>query len=180
MRRDVVDRADGRGTDRARPWWRRLVAGLAPSRPDVEERLARRYAAEVRLARGLAQDAEPLVRYPHQRVRVLDAAERARGRAERIRRALDGLGHAVTEPIAGSGRSEPTAWKRLRGGLSELSGMSEACLADAHAVEREYPGIAGLLYELHGEMAEDRRDLIWTLAQLGGAAAETSLEEVAA
>ncbi|MGH7386192.1 MAG: hypothetical protein ACREKG_13530 [Candidatus Rokuibacteriota bacterium] len=166
--------------DRAKPWWRRLAAGLAPSPPDVEDRLARGYAAEVRLARDLAQDAGSLVRYPHQRARVLDAAERARGRAQRIRRALDGLGHAVIEPVAGSGRREATAWERLRAGLSELSGMSEACLADAQAVEREHPGIAGLLHELHGEMVEDRRDLIWTLAQVGATAAGSSLHEAAA
>jgi hypothetical protein len=57
--------------------------------------------------------------------------------------------------------------------------MSEACLADAHAVAREHPGVAGLLNELHRETAGDRRDLIWTLAQLTDTAANTtSLEAV--
>jgi hypothetical protein len=64
--------------------------------------------------------------------------------------------------------------------VSELSGLSEAYLANAHAVEREHPGIAGLLYELYRETAGDRRDLIWTLAQLAGTAVNTtSLEAVA-
>jgi hypothetical protein len=167
--------------DRARPWWRRLVATLAPAPPGIAERLARHYSAEVRLAHGLAQDAESLARYPHSRVRVLDAAERARGRAQRIRRALEESGHPVTEPTTRSGPRSPTAWERLRASVSELSGMSEACLADAQAVEREHPNIAGLLYELHAGTAEDRRDLIWTLAQLAGTAANmTSLEVVAA
>jgi ABC-type sugar transport system permease subunit len=62
--------------ERARPWSRRLMATLAPVTPDIAERLARHYAAEVRLARGLAQDAASLVRYPHSRVRLLGAAER--------------------------------------------------------------------------------------------------------
>jgi len=54
-------------------------------------------------------------------------------------------------------------------------------LADAHAVAREHPGMAGLLNELHRETAGDRRDLIWTLGQLAGTAVNTtSLEAVAA
>jgi len=164
-----------------RSWWRRLLATLAPAPPDIAERLAGRYAAEIRLAHGLAQGAESLARYPHARVRVLDAAERARGRAQRIRRALEESGHPVTEPATRSGPLSATAWERVRAGVSELSRMSEACLAGAHAVEREHPGIAGLLYELHRETAGDRRDLIWTLAQLAGTAVNTtSLEGVAA
>lgn len=164
-----------------RSWWRRLLATLAPTPPDVAERLAGHYAAEIRLAHGLGQSAGSLARYPHPRARVLDAAERARGRAHRIRRALEALGAPVTEPATRSGPLSATAWERLRAGVAELSGMSEACLADAHAVEREHPGIAGLLYELQRETAGDRRDLIWTLAQLAGTAANTtSLEAVAA
>lgn len=164
-----------------RSWWRRLLAMLAPASPDIAERLAGHYATEIRLAHGLAQGAESLTRYPHSRVRVLDAAERARGRAQRIRRALEESGHAVTEPTTRSGPRSPTAWERLRASVSELSSMSEACLADAHAVAREHPGVAGLLNELHRETAGDRRDLIWTLAQLAGTAANTtSLEVVAA
>ena len=68
-----------------------------------------------------------------------------------------------------------TAGERLHAGVSELSGMS-----NAHAVEREHPGIAGLLDELHRETAGDRRDLIWALAELGTAVNMTSLEAVAA
>jgi hypothetical protein len=72
-----------------------------------------------------------------------------------------------------------TAGERLRAGVSELSSMSEACLADAHAVAREHPGVAGLLNELHRETAGDRRNLIWTLAQLTETAVNTtSLEAV--
>jgi hypothetical protein len=58
--------------------------------------------------------------------------------------------------------------------------MSEECLGDAHAVERTHPSIARLLYDLHRETAGDRRDLIWTLAQLAGTEAKTSLPEVVA
>jgi len=70
-----------------RSWWRRLLATLAPASPDIAERLVGHYATEIRLAHGLAQGAESLTRYPNPRVRVLDLAERARGRAQRIRRA---------------------------------------------------------------------------------------------
>ena len=165
-----------------RSWWRRLLATLAPASPDIAERLAQHYAAEVRLAQGLAQDAESLARYPHARVRILDAAERARGRALRIRRAaLEESGHPVPAPAARSGPRLPTAWDRLRAGVSELSRMSEVYLADAHAVERGHPGIASLLHDLHRESAGDRRDLIWTLAQLAGSAVKTTpLDDVAA
>ena len=164
-----------------RSWWRRLVATLAAAPPDVAERLAGHYAAEIRLAHRLAQGAESLARSPHPRLGVLAAAERARGRARRLRRALEELEHPVTEPATSSGPLSATAWERLRAGVSELSDLSEACLADAHAVEREHPGIAGLLYELHRETAGDRRDLIWTLAQLAGTAANTTpLDAVAA
>ena len=162
------------------PWVRRLMATLAPVTPDIAERLARHYAAEVRLARGLAQDAASLVRYPHSRVRLLGAAERTRGRAQHIRRALEGSGQPVADPATRNGPIEPTVRDRLLASVSELSSMSEAYLMDAQAVEREDPGIAGLLYDLHRETAEDRRDLIWTLAQLPWTAAKTptSHEEV--
>jgi hypothetical protein len=160
-----------------RPWWRRL---LAPTPLDIDERLTRHYAREIRLAHGLAQEAESLVRYPHAQVRVFDATERARGRARRVRRALEARGQAATEPATESPRS-PTAWERLRDSVSELNGMNEAYLADAHAVERDHPGIARLLYDLHRETAEDGRDLIWTLAQLAGTAVTaTPLDAVAA
>jgi hypothetical protein len=149
-----------------RPWWRRLLATLAPASPGIPERLAGHYATEIRLAHSLAQGAESLTRYPNPRVRVLDAAERARGRAQRIRRVLEELGYPVTEPAMRSGPRSMTAGERLRAGVSELSNMSDACLADAHAVAREHPGVAGLLNELHRETAGDRRDLIWTLARL--------------
>jgi hypothetical protein len=72
--------------DRPRSWWRRVWAALAPARSDIEERLAGRYAAEERLAQGLEQAGEALARYPQARSRVLAAAERARGRALRLRR----------------------------------------------------------------------------------------------
>jgi hypothetical protein len=58
--------------------------------------------------------------------------------------------------------------------------MSEECLRVAHAVERTHPSIVRLLYDLHRETAGDRRDLIWTLAQLVGTEAKTSLPEVVA
>jgi len=161
----------------ARPWWRRLVVTLAPAPPDIAERLTRHYAADVRLARGLAQDAASLVRYPHSRVRLLGAAERARGRAQRIRRALEGSGHPVADPATRNRPIEPTVRDRLLASVSDLSNMSEACLMDAQAVECEDPGIAGLLYGLHRETAEDRRDLIWTLAQLPWTAAKTTSHE---
>ncbi|MEX2223412.1 MAG: hypothetical protein WEG40_16615 [Candidatus Rokuibacteriota bacterium] len=170
-----------RRVDRARPWWHRLVTALAPAPPDITERLARHHAAEVRLAHGLAQEAESLARYPHPRVRVLDAAEHARGRAQRIRRALAELGHPVAEPTTRSGRIGPTTWDRLRVDVSELGSMSDTYLADAHAVERGHPDIAGLLHDLYRESAGDRRDLIWTLAQLVGTAVNTrSLDAAAA
>lgn len=38
------------------------MATLAPAPPGIAERVARHYAAEVRLARGLSQDAESLDR----------------------------------------------------------------------------------------------------------------------
>jgi hypothetical protein len=75
----------------------------------------------------------------------------------------------------------PTAWDGLRASVSEVSGLSERYLADAYVMERGHPGLAGLLHDLHRESARDRRDLIWTLAQLTRTAATTtSFEEVAA
>ena len=167
--------------DRARPWWRRLVAALAPTPPDGPERLARHYSGEVRLADALIRDAEPLARYPQARVRILEAAERARGRAERIRLALEESGHPVTEPATRDGLRSPTAWDGLRASVSEVSVMSERYLADAYVMERGHPVIAGVLHDLHRESARDRRDLIWTLAQLTRTAVvtTTSFEEVA-
>jgi hypothetical protein len=169
-----------------RSWWRRLLATLtpaaaAPASPDIAERLAGHYATEIRLAHDLTQGAESLTRYPNPRVRVLDTAERARGRAQRIRRVLEELGYPMTEPATRTGLLSMTVGERLRAGVSELSRMSEACLADAHAVTREHPGVAGLLNELHRETAGDRRDLIWTLAQLAETAVNTtSFEAVGA
>jgi hypothetical protein len=166
---------------RACPWWRRLVGTLAPAPPGIAERLVRYYAAEVRLVHGLAQDAESLARYPYPQVRVLDAVEPACGRAQRIRGPLAELGNPVSEPATRSGRIGPTVWDRLHPGVSKLSSMSEEYVADAHVVDRGHPRIASLLHDLHRESAEDRQDLIWTLAQLAGTAVKTTpLEDVAA
>ena len=167
-----------RQTERARPWWRRLGTALAPRPLDIAERLTQHYAAEVRLADGLAQEVESLARYPSARDRVLGAAERARGRAQRIRQALEGLKRPVTEPWTRKERTSSTYWVRLRDSVSELSRMSDACLVDAQAIEREHSGIASLLRDLHRETSRDRRDLIWTLAQLPGTTIATSLEAI--
>jgi hypothetical protein len=164
-------------TDVAHPWWRKLLAMLSPPRPNLEERLARQYTGEIRLARLLAQDAESLTRYPHQGVRVLDASDNAGRRAQRIQRAFKAVDHLATEPVTvrrGSGR---TVWEQLHANISELSEMSEAYLADAYAVERNHPEIAGLLLQLHQEAALDRRDLVWTLAQLEPTGVEASRAE---
>jgi len=166
-----------RKMERAPSWWRRRVATPAPAPPDIAERLTRHYAAEVRLARGLAHDAASLVRYPHSQVRLLGAAEHARGRAQRLRRPLEESGQPVADPASRNGPIEPTVRDRLLARASDLSSMSGACLIDAQAVEREHPGIAGLLYDLHRETAEDRRDLIWTVAQLPWTAANTMSHE---
>jgi hypothetical protein len=138
------------------------------------ERLRWHYEAEARLAQRLARDAGSLARYPHAQARVLATAERVRGRAEGLRRALEALERPVTEPAAPGGPPAGTAWESLRDRVSELGEMSEAALMDAQAVEREHPGVARLLYGVHRETAEDRRDLIWTLAQLAGTAIRTT------
>lgn len=83
---------------RDRPWWRRL---LTPAPLELAGRLVRHYAAEIRLARGLAQHAESLARYPHSRAWVLEAAERVRGRASVFRRALEGFGQTVYSIVHG-------------------------------------------------------------------------------
>ena len=57
----------------------------------------------------------------------------------------------MTEPATRSGPLSMTAGERLRAGVSELSSMSETCLADAHAVAREHPGMAGLLNDSTGK-----------------------------
>lgn len=167
-------------SDVAHPWWRKLLAMLTPSRPNLGERLAKHYTAEIRSARLLAQDAESLIRYPHQRVRVLAASEHAGRRAQRIQRALEELAHPVIEPVIVSRRSGYTAWERLRTNISELSAMSESYLADAYAVERDHPEAASVLLKLHQEAAADRRDLVWTLAQLDATGVEASREELVA
>ena len=162
-----------RRVGRTRAWGRGLLATLAPALPDIEERLAGCHAAEERLAHDLGRDAEALSGYPHARRRVLGVAERARGRAQRLRRALEELGHPPIVPATRRGPREPRVWARLHASISELSRMSEECLGGAQAVERTHPSTARLLYELHRETAGDRRDLIWTLAQLAGIEAET-------
>jgi hypothetical protein len=58
--------------------------------------------------------------------------------------------------------------------VSDLGDMSEAALMGAQAMEREHPRVARLLYGVHQETSEDRRDLIWTLAQLAGTAIRTT------
>lgn len=167
--------------DRTRPWWRRLVSALAPTPLDGGERLARHHAAEVRLAHALVGETKSLGRYPQPRRRILEAAARANRRAERIRQALDEIGHAATEPAPTSGLRSAMGWGGLRAGVSELASMSEAYLADAYALERRHPGLARLLRRLNREAAADRRELIWTLAQLTRTAVTVrSGEEVAA
>jgi hypothetical protein len=138
------------------------------------ERLVWHYEAEARLTQRLARDAGSLARYPQARARVLATAERVRERAERLRRALDALERPVTEPAPPSGRPAGTVWASLRDRVSDLGDMSESALMDAQAVEREHPVIARLLYDVYRETAEDRRDLIWTLAQLAGTAIRTT------
>ena len=151
--------------DGARPWWRRPLAMLTSSRRDPRARLAQHYSDEVRLARALVEDAESLTQYPQQRVQVLQAAEHAQRRAQRIQRTLEGVDLSGAGPVTLS--REHTAWWRLRAHLSELNRMSEAYLADVYAVTRDSPEIADLLLQCHRESAKDRRDLVWTLARLG-------------
>jgi hypothetical protein len=165
-------------TEMARPWWRQLLAMLSPSRLDLEKRLDQHYSAEVRMAFFLAQDAESLIRYPHQSVRVLDASERASRRAQRIRLALEALDHPITEPVRMGGRNGHTAWERLRASLSELTRMSEAYLEAGYAVSHEHPETASLLLQLHQGAAADRQDLVWTLSQLERTGMEVSLESL--
>jgi len=80
------------------PWWRRLAAALAPTPPDRGERLAAHYAAEIRLAEALTREAESLTPYPLARRRILEAVERARSRAQRVRRTLEEAGYPAPEP----------------------------------------------------------------------------------
>jgi hypothetical protein len=164
------------------PWWRRLVAALAPPPPvDVAERLAGDYAAEVRLAHDLAEDAETLSRYPQPRAAVLKAAGRAGERGRRLRQALEDLGHPVIEPGPGSGLRATLVGERLRARVGELGTMRDAYLTGAYAVEREHPDIATLLHDHQRAVEGDRRDLIWTLARLAETAVNpTSPEAVAA
>ncbi len=155
-----------RKSDRAHPWWRRMLAALAPTVPDGPVRLALHYVAEAGLAQALERDAQSLARYPQPRIHVLKMAERARDRAHRIRRALEAWGYPVTESDTTDGVRFPAAWDGLRASVSELNNMSETYLADGYAMERGRPEIATLLHALHRESARDRRDLIWTLRHL--------------
>lgn len=152
------------------PWWRRLAAALAPTPPDRGERLAAHYAAEIRLAEALSREAESLTPYPLARGRILEAAERARSRAQRIRRALEEAGYRAPEGVTTDGSPSPIGWEGLRAGVRDLSGTSDAYLADAYAMERWHPDLAELLHELHRESAESRRDLMWPLARIANTA----------
>ena len=152
------------------PWWRRLAAALAPTPPDGGQRLAAHYAAEIRLAEALAREAESLTPYPLARRRILEAVERARSRAQRIRRALEEAGYPAPEPATPNGSRSPMGWAGLRSSVRELSGTSDAYLADAYAMERWHPGLAELFHELHRESAASRRDLIWLLARIANTA----------
>ncbi len=153
-------------SERSRPWWRRLLAALAPARPDGPERLASHHAAEVRLAEALERDARRLDRYPQAQTRVREGARRARERAQRVRQALEKSGHPVAEPGTAGGAEFPTTWDELRASVSELDRLSEVYLADAYALEHDSPDGAALLRELHRETVAEHRDLIWTLMQV--------------
>jgi len=152
------------------PWWRRLAAALAPTPPDRGERLAAHYAAEIRLAEALSREEESLTPYPLARGRILEAAERARSRAQRIRRALEEAGYRAPEGVTTDVSPSPIGWEGLRAGVRDLSGTSDAYLADAYAMERWHPDLAELLHELHRESAESRRDLMWPLARIANTA----------
>ncbi len=164
-----MDKSEG-----ARPWWRRLLAALAPARPEGPERLAQHYEAEVRLAEALERDAGRLDRYPNAQARVREGARRARERAERLRRALEKSGHPVAEPGAAGGAEFPTTWDALRASVSELDRLGEMYLADAYALEHDSPDIATLLHALHRQAVAEHRDLIWTLMQVPRIAPEST------
>src|SRR5690242_10024345 len=104
------------------PWWRRLAAAFAPTPPDRGERLAAHYAAEIRLAEALTREAESLTPYPLARRRILEAVERARSRAQRVRRTLEEAGYPAPEPATTNGPRSPTGWEGLRASVRELSG----------------------------------------------------------
>jgi hypothetical protein len=159
---------------RTLPWWRRLAAALVPTRPDRGERLAAHHAAEIRLAEALAREAESLTLYPLARRRILEAAERARGRAQRVRQALEEAGYPAPVPATRNGSGAPMGWEGLRAGVRELNAMSDAYLMDAYAMERWYPEIAELLHELQRDTAASRRDLVWPLAQMTNTALTTT------
>lgn len=125
---------------------------------DLRRRLGDHQAREARLARQLAEHAQPLWRYPHMRGTLRELAARAGDRAARLAGALTPLGGEL--PAVGAPRDARTSWERLTLDLDELAAAVDRYLDDAYAVEREHPEVADLLLRLHAEATADHRDLL--------------------
>src|SRR5437899_2049467 len=80
--------------------WRAFFAALTEAEQrDVREILAEDYAAEIRMARQLAEHANRLARYPDRRARLLEIAAREEEHARWLRKAIERLGARPPERV---------------------------------------------------------------------------------
>lgn len=146
--------------------WRAFFAALTEAqRRDVREILAEDYAAEIRMARQLAEHANRLGRYPDRRARLLEIAAREEEHARWLREAIEQLGGRPPERVGASPSDARTNWERLVTDLETEKGAFEKFLRDAYTVERDHPEIARLLLRIGEEEAAHRREIANILAR---------------
>src|SRR5438445_11715219 len=93
--------------------WRAFFTSLSASeRRDVRDILAEDYAAEIRMARQLAEHAWRLSRYPDRRARLLAIAAEEEEHARRLREVIERLGGRPPERVP-SPPDARTNWERL-------------------------------------------------------------------
>ena len=150
------------GRDRG---WRALFAALTDGqRRDIRQILAEDYAAEVRLARELAEHAKRLSRFPDARSRLLEIAAREEEHARWLREAIERLGGTpparVLSPV-----DARTNWERLVADLEAEKAALDRYLEDAYAVERDHPEVAALLLRIRQEEEAHQREIARILAR---------------
>ena len=150
------------GRDRG---WRALFAALTDGqRRDIRQILAEDYAAEVRLARQLAEHAKRLSRFPDARSRLLEIAAREEEHARWLREAIERLGGTpparVLSPV-----DARTNWERLVADLEAEKADLDRYLEDAYAVERDHPEVAALLLRIRQEEEAHQREIARILAR---------------
>lgn len=159
--------------------WRAFFRSLSASeRRDARDILAEDYAAEIRMARQLAEHAKGLARYPDRRARLLAIAAREEEHARWLREALEQLGGRPPQLASTAPDARPN-WERLILDLQTEKEAYEKFLRDAYAVERDHPEITRLLLRISEEEAAHQQEVAWILGRSDRAALDAPLERAA-